>query len=157
MKLEHLAPYLPYKLKLLYTHANKIGTLSNVYTIGEGYDDDDTKISVDHYDGEHLWMFKPILRPLSDLTKEIQHNGETFVPAIEISRDLCCSYPGELKILDDTRDNYIVIGTRIAGRIYDLKKKIDRLEFWQVQKLISWHFDVFGLIEKGEAVDINTI
>jgi len=27
----------------------------------------------------------------------------------------------------------------------------------QFEKLISWHFDVFGLIEKGLAIDINTL
>lgn len=51
MKLEHIAPYLPYKLKVLYTHTNTIGIISNIYTIGEGYDDEDTKISIDHYEG----------------------------------------------------------------------------------------------------------
>jgi hypothetical protein len=26
-----------------------------------------------------------------------------------------------------------------------------------VQKLFEWHFDVFGLISKGLAIDINTL
>ncbi len=26
-----------------------------------------------------------------------------------------------------------------------------------MEKLLSWHFDVFSLIEKGLAIDINTL
>ena len=29
--------------------------------------------------------------------------------------------------------------------------------YQEVQKLLEWHFDVFGLIEQGLAIDINTI
>ena len=48
LELKHLAPYLPYGLKLFYTHTKKIGQISNIYTIGEGYDNDDIKISIDY-------------------------------------------------------------------------------------------------------------
>jgi hypothetical protein len=29
--------------------------------------------------------------------------------------------------------------------------------FWKIEKLFEWNFDVFGLIEKGRAIDINTL
>ena len=31
------------------------------------------------------------------------------------------------------------------------------LPYGVVEKLLEWHFDIFGLLEKGLAVDINTI
>ena len=31
------------------------------------------------------------------------------------------------------------------------------MSYGLVSKLIEWHFDVFGLIEKGLAIDINTL
>ena len=30
-------------------------------------------------------------------------------------------------------------------------------DFWIIQKLVEWHFDVAHLIEKGEAIDVNTL
>lgn len=140
MKLEHLAPYLPYKLKVIYEHSNKIGTISNIYSIGKGYDDDDIKIAIDYSEAEHLWMFKPILRPLSDLTKEIEHNGEKFVPIEKIGLNSCSFF----------HTTYLV---NKNGYEFEIKK----IPYNEFQKLFEWHFDVFGLIEKGEAIDINTI
>ena len=87
---------------------------------------------------------KPILHPLSDLTKEIEHKGEKFVP---------------ITILKEMNDgDYIYIsefGVSIdngyaAG--YNLN-----IAFTFIQKLIEWHFDIAGLIEKGEAIDVNTL
>ena len=38
-----------------------------------------------------------------------------------------------------------------------LDKFINKTDFGHVQYLISKHYDVFGLIEKGLAIDINTL
>lgn len=75
----------------------------------------------------------PVCRPLSDLTKPITHNGETFVPMEKI----------ELSQLDPD------IVTRWI--------KAELLIFKNSLKLIEWHFDIAGLIEKGEAIDVNTL
>lgn len=66
-----------------------------------------------------------ILHPL-DLTKEIEHNGEKFVP-----RDKFYGNPLDFKIRENS---------------YDV-----------VQKLLEWHFDIYNLIEKDLAIDINTL
>ena len=34
---------------------------------------------------------------------------------------------------------------------------IENMRFDDAIKLIEWHFDIAGLIEKGEAIDINTL
>lgn len=88
--------------------------------------------------------FKPILHPLSDLTKEIEHKGKKFVP-IEKLREM--NDDGNIYIQDD----YIGIDNEYACAYY----LNDALKF--VFVLIEWHFDIAGLIEKGEAIDVNTL
>lgn len=73
--------------------------------------------------------YRIILHPLSDLTKEIEHNGEKFVP--------------EENLLD----------SEMILRNVDYRM----LRFGDIERLISWHFDIVGLIDKGEAIDVNTL
>ena len=95
-----------------------------------------------HYTDEFIEKFitsdvqLAILHPLSDLTKEIDHNGEKFVP-IEKLRDMGF-YIGEDWIIENFSN-------------------ITNSAFEFVLKLIEWHFDIAGLIEKGEAIDVNTL
>ena len=86
---------------------------------------------------------KPILHPLTDLTKEIEYNGEVFVP---ITR---------LKLLYEFEsDNVCAIRMYInAG----WTSSIVELPLDIVLQLISWHFDLFNGIENGEAIDVNTL
>ena len=86
---------------------------------------------------------KPILHPLSDLTKEIEHNGEVFVPTTK------------LKLLYEFEsDNICIIRMYInAG----WTSSIVELPLDIVLQLISWHFDIAGLIDKEEAIDVNTL
>ena len=80
--------------------------------------------------------YKPILRQLSDLTKPIEHNGEKFVPIEKIAY----SYGYEIRI---SRNK--------------LLQPIMCEQFNVVLQLVEWHFDIAGLIEKGEAIDVNTL
>ena len=95
-----------------------------------------------------IWNVKPILYPLSDLTKPIEHNGEKFVPIVKIK---------EL-FIDGTED---VLSQSIEAIEYFIENnffsRIEYLPFILIQKLIDWHFDIAGLIEKGEAIDVNTL
>ena len=91
---------------------------------------------------------KPILRPLSDLTKLIEHNGEKFMP-IEILKDVFMLEWCDL--FDDSIDAILEFAK------YNNFKKIEYLPFCIVQNLVEWKFDIAGLIEKGEAIDVNTL
>lgn len=82
---------------------------------------------------------KPILYPLSDLAKEIEHEGERFEPINEI-----VSHP--LSYYDDKEDALISI-----------HNYPDQMRWWTIKILIKWHFDIAGLIEKGDAIDVNTL
>lgn len=124
LELKHLAPYLPYELKIA-----RLSIDSKFKRIEYSFRATNL-IEVLRYDN-----LKPILRPLSDLTKEIEVNEDKFIP-------------------------HIKLGGRPNLKDYDieyLSKNIDNISYGFVSKLIEWHFDVFGLIEKGLAIDINTL
>jgi hypothetical protein len=135
IELKHIAPYLPYGLKMMETHSKKIGQVSDIFTLG--YDEDDIKICVDGSGDEHIWMFKPILHPLSDLINE----------DYDIRKDLLIYTP-----LNLDNDIEFIIETE------DYSQEVDLFEGYEImQKLFKNHFDVFRLIDKGLAIDINTL
>ena len=78
-------------------------------------------------------LFKPLLRPLSDLRKEIKVNGERFVPIEKLP----------------------IIGMDVLEIESDIKHC--SIEQKNYNKLLEWHFDVFGLIDRGLAIDLNSI
>lgn len=121
LKLEHLAPYLPYGLK--------VKDNERIYTMDTNNNNSDG-IETVLYGINQL----PILRPLSDLTKEIEHNGERFVP----------------KNMFNTKFEYLFTNIEYYNVQNDLSYSV-------VRKLIEWHFDVFGLIDKELAIDINNL
>ena len=77
--------------------------------------------------------YKLILRPLSDLNGDEGVGFELIQKAINIKNN----------------------GDWLKLMANDIK--IDELPFYLIQLLISFHFDIFGLIEKGEAVDYHTL
>ena len=92
--------------------------------------------------------FDFICRPLTDITKPIEHNGEKFVP-IENLKDVFMLEWCDL--FDDSIDAILEFAK------YNNFKKIEYLPFCLVQKFVEWKFDIAGLIEKGEAIDVNTL
>lgn len=75
--------------------------------------------------------FKPILYPLSYLTTSI--DGE----------------PAFFRYFDDFKKELINVSYG-DGDVYELP-------FNLLNRMVKWHFDIAGLIEKGEAIDINTL
>lgn len=118
LELKHISPYLPYGLKGVYNKTPFDGK----YTKGL------MTLSFDEFK-YFLGNCKPLLRPLSDLTKEIEHNGEKFVPSEKLLDSSMLQYTDDIRML----------------------------RHGDVEKLHEWHFDVFGLIENGLAIDINTL
>ena len=151
LDIKHLAPYLPYEIQLQYIVRDKVvktGIMKSI--IHNESETHPTKISIHFNDAEHIWMFKPILYPLDYLTKEITHNGETFVPIehFEIGDDDNCCYEfdnGNIKLIQNI--------TTIAK--YNNWHDINFLPFAVVQQLIEWRFDVFNLINDGLAIPVT--
>lgn len=75
-----------------------------------------------------------VLRPLSDLVNEIEVDGKKFTPVNELS-------PYSTSRLD----------------VDGWDKDVSDMPHLDVQKLLFWHFDIFGLIESGDAVNFNDV
>jgi len=87
--------------------------------------------------------FKPILRPLSDLTKYCDDLG--FVPIEELND---CEY---IKYYIFNNENKYFL-------LADIQDGYNILEpFSAKDRLLEWHFDIYGLIEQNLAIDKNTI
>jgi len=152
LELKHLAGYLPYQLrfKLLDYKCDYIGEeygiCNGYYMIGDGiyYTFKDRNTA-----GKNFNNCNPILRPLSDLTKPITIDGITFVPNawiydnIKKDVEIYKFLNGKIS-LDIETENY--------------NQTIDLMDgYLIIQKLNEWHFDWQGLIDKGLAIDINTL
>ena len=135
LELKHLAGYLPYGLKIHLTQFMQeniivmkgVTVYKDVITVWSefsGYGD--------------VYKKKLILLPLSDLTKEIEVNGEKFVPISELK--LQCSYA-----ISNEIDKFCIY------------KNYGDMPYWIIQKLLEWHFDIYGLIENNLAIDKNTL
>jgi hypothetical protein len=136
MKLEikHLAPYLPYGLKGTF----RVGdALPHLVSVADEVRQKELNVSNVEF---FLLHCKPLHRPLSDLTKEIEHNGERFVPIEKLK----CLHP-----------MIWFNGDRFVAGIRGLN--IDEIPLNVANSLFEWHFDVFGLIDSGVAIDLNTI
>lgn len=152
LELKHLSGYLPYALKVLSRETIfEMDVYSNMR--GSGI----KKIEIHSVISNQM---KPILRPISDLTKEIEVNGEKFVPIYRINYIPYKSnfiHPPKQGICDRDIDETLCFA---AGGSWEggVEEGIDTFQFLTLyNKLYEWHFDVFGLIEKGLAIDINTL
>jgi len=79
-----------------------------------------------------------ILRPLSDLNKEIKHGNKKFVPIEEIYNVCTC---------DNEREYFELLEDGLTG----IEEKALYAPYTIIEKLFEWGFDVFGLIEMGLA------
>lgn len=148
LKLKQLAPYLPYGLKCRFSK-------DEIYTI-VGLVNENVYLKELTYPAD-LFLCKPIFRPLSDLIKEIEHNGEKFVPLNKLSEVSI-----NIDILNRNKDLYggfkfSLHESYIIGKTNKIGDVPCYNNYGIIQKLIEWHFDVFGLIESGLAIDINTL
>lgn len=118
--IEELSAYLPFKVKVKNTFTGTISTLrgisdrNNVMTYGD--------LCIGNFD-----TIKLQLRPLSQLTTEIEVNGEKFIPI----------------------DKLPIIGFESIDLIRDIQTGWVRQEDFKL--LLSWHFDCFGLIDRNLA------
>ena len=131
LELKHLAPYLPYGLKTKFQLYGVIGLITPQKD--EVRNKELTTDSITFV----LKYCKPILRPLSDLD----------------SGNIEGLFYSEWLI-----EKYHTIGIENQiNRIEDDIRWINHCDYILIQHLFEWHFDVFGLIEKELAIDINKI
>ena len=137
LELKYLANYLPYNIIGISPSGNKFYLSTSSNMLGKGIE----SRNIDTFLNDE---FKLILRPLSDLTKEIEVNGERFVPIEYLYKNLDCD--AEYDFIWAIEDDISSVSDKIIFAPYSI-----------VEKLFEWHFDTNGLIEKGLAVDFNTL
>jgi len=148
-KQEFMAMSLPYEIyaELLDYRCDFVGKQYDKITAFKQWSKCGDLWSIDTISGakSSLARVKPIIHPLSDLTKEIEHNGEKFVPIRMLKNTHGIEY---LKKYLREQDNPNILGKHFNP--YELK-------FGALSKLIKLHFDVASLIEKGKAIDVNSL
>lgn len=156
LTLREIAPYLPYGLKFatLNDDTNEYYIDANRYILDFGGLNGVANICMDNYSRP---LYKIILRPLSDLTEEIEHNVEEFIPLDELTEGHTVRF--SLPNYSEDWDNrtYYSFDKYIEEWINGDVHHLNFIPFGFIQKLYEWHFDVHGLIEKGLAIDINTL
>jgi hypothetical protein len=145
LKFENVSPYLPYGLKCMYK--NEVFEMTSLFRpsklsinhlfykkVWPVWADDSSEFNHDYLHkksccgkGHSLKDIKPILRPLSDLL-----NPEFRQIAHDLGADI----------------DY-------EAAVYDIQRGWTKQHLYEI--LLQNHFDVFGLIDAGLAIDYNTL
>lgn len=146
LELKHLSPYLPYGLKCCMMgeiDENEKPVISEI-----------TGVSIENCPN-HIWVYSydkglsysnllsdtfPILRPMSDLKTDF------FDDLFHTDIDVRTFLNGEFL---ESR------GVEDLDQLFEFK--IEWFPFGLISLLIKYHFDIFGLIDKKLAIDINTL
>lgn len=169
LELKHLAPYLPYGLK--------INTAENEMYLIDFKNKKIESLFRGHLINIYEWdEFKPILRPLSDLTSN--NLIDMFNIAYKFVFDRTDENLTNFHMYGWDEDDFgctVKDGQFIYGFSVDFEHQkdfrfscrnidtdvpnnfmmIDKLQLFEY--LFKNHFDVFGLIEENLAIDINTL
>ena len=132
LEIKHLAPYLEYGLVL-----SRAEWLPPLTLVGL------TTLDVIHNSGSSpIRYMTPHLRPLSQLTEDITHNGKTFVPE---------------KYFEDNHGHTVTFLSHSDGWYFEDEVNacatFEFLPSYIWAQLIEWHFDVFDLLESGLAIE----
>ena len=128
LELKHLVAYLPYNLKV--TRNGFIGDLIALMNDEDSIAENfEFKVSCSNWweNNTDKNHYKPILRPLSDLIKD------EFM----------------FLFVDTDIDNIL--------SVYQADKSLDCIEYYLIKILLKNHFDIYGLIEAGLAMDVNIL
>lgn len=160
LTLEHIAHYLPYGLKVN-SPDNQVYELTawpyagrNLTYIQEFFENED----------------EPILRPM-DLTKAIQVEGTEVIPIVELAKiafpDEDWRKPNGVFYYPKARNSYPKIPIDFTYNNgfsavkdhchYDAQNIYIPNQLALFQWLFKHKFDVFNLIERGLAIDVNTL
>ena len=167
LELKHIAPYLPFSLR--FKAKNDVWEMTEINTTsqwkvwaGTEWCCKDLKFKppINCKDnakgyGFELHEVKPILRPLSDLDKNITHNGKTFNPVKELIKMPITKESNALMAFYSL--NTIGVGKYLedVANYGDINPKY--LSYPLASKLMEWHFDIYHLIDDGLAIDINEL
>lgn len=164
LELKDIAGYLPHGLRVMNSVDMTIWTIDMLST--------EVDYSTSILPTYHFTHVKPILRPMSDLTKEITHQGEKFVPLVKLAGILRPRFQWKLNEkgtgcvdVESPRHTFWFDGNSFFTRVFipPFSKQLERVviepcdQIIGFDKLTAWLFDYRGLIPAGLAVDANTL
>ena len=83
----------------------------------------------------------PIARPLSDLTKPITHNGETFVPIDKINKSHKLLGLSEYRLFEkENKSCVLLFSSKVEG--FNVLSALD-----DMRQLLEWHFNIMDELE----------
>lgn len=135
LELKHSVPYLPYKLKcLVKDYPIDVGEkpTNDIYTLDALYCDSECVFHDLVESQQGFKDIKPILRPLSDFEKVI-------------AKELMIKFNCSLKIVQE------------VWKLIQKEIKMEDVSYKTYLMMCENHLDFNGLIEKGLAIDINTL
>lgn len=145
LEVKHLTPYLPYGLKLQYVVREKVEQTGIMKSISHNEDETHpTRVSISAmYNEEHIWMFKPILKPLSKLS------NEELIPIGLFIRDI-------EKHKATYKDNIFAVEDAKAWIRTGMKPVLSLLQVQGIMEhLYSVHADIYKLIDAGLATELS--
>lgn len=140
-KEEFLAISVPYGINMVFEKSGRVIELSGLIKSDNG--------DIIYVCGDNLYYesiahkFKPILHPMSDLTKLIEHNGDKFVPLH--------------RLLEHSSFNLGAMTNKDIMEFADIYSNVDLITVNDLPLYLEWKFDIAGLIDKGKAIDVNTL
>lgn len=143
LELKHVLPYLPYELKA----QSPDNVISTVDVYMRSYNGE--RVGLNFLFSEYKnTLYKPLLRPMSDLFEDVVHNGEVICVA-----KLIASYDDDLYYTEGNKEIY----DDSTGKDLEFNGLHfpNGLPYYIVETLFEYHFDVFLLIEKGLAEPIT--
>ena len=158
LELKHIAPYLPYDLQMVYIVRGEIIGAGNLNRVSINRDENHPiRYDINYNDAVHEWMFKPILKPISSMTKEEAYEfgillmGEADMKDKEIGigemRLMGATYPTIVYKDKEDEEYSITIQFSSVGI-----SGIDLVPYEAYEWLFDHHFDVFNLIENNLAI-----
>lgn len=135
--MKHLTPYLTSQLMIKSMYSSQLWEMQGIQ--------DALFINLGHSSTNHspalIKECKPILRPLSDL--------------------LSCGAFAEIETVSEEKMNEYMWDDLKCSlercEKHNAPLHLERVPYWVFEILFKYHVDVFGLIDKGLAIDINTL
>jgi len=141
-KYEFLTANLPHELKVKILCGDGVFDTVTPLTVGNLYELGESRM-------------KPIIRPLSDLTKPITqanyNNGEPFVPALELIKleeryskwkDPAPTIPYDIEIIQKPFGKVLKVSKLNQWVVYLSLSEMERAKYYVIQLLLMWHFDL---------------
>lgn len=141
-----LLSYAPYKLNLFHQEWKEVAPMENIDVLTW---ENDTRINlVWTHESDHWWMFKPLVRPFTDLIKDIEIEGNRIIPITSLMMGQM-----DLRLKDFSILNNLILADGFP--VLDLANMKLSLEQWQL--LMKWHFWVYDqrVFEAGLVIDLT--